>query len=132
MRTKSKSQMKYAALILVSVTLTSLTLFSPTRTKLIDRKWIFQEASTQRNSSLKKFSSAAKASETKSTLLFKENGILVEMHKADLSNPYFISDWQIVSGHGKEILKISNSRQWSGAYQIVAISQQQLQLKKLK
>jgi hypothetical protein len=97
--------------------------------QLLNEKWMLIESRS--NSNHHKFTNKqihVKNENLKTSLIFKENGVLIERHGPETSNPFFISDWKFVKE--KQMLKISNSRHWNGLYNIEHLDKHTLRLSK--
>ena len=97
--------------------------------QLLDEKWMLIESKSKSNKH--QFTNKhihTKNENLKTSLIFKENGVLIERHGPETENPFFISDWKFVKE--KQMLKISNSRHWNGLYDIEHLDKHTLRLSK--
>ena len=122
--------MKWFLSIAVVFSLTSSSLMNMNiENQLLDEKWMLLDSKS--NSNHHQFTNKhihVKNENLKKSLIFKENGVLVERNGSDANNPFFISDWKFVNE--KELIKISNSRNWNGIYNISYLDKHTLKLTK--
>lgn len=122
--------MKWFLGIVIVLGLTSSSLSNMNiENQLLNQKWMLLESKT--NSNHHQFTNKQvlhKNENFKTSLIFKENGVLIERHGPESENPFFISDWKFVKE--KQMLKISNSRHWDGLYDIDHLDQHSLKLSK--
>jgi hypothetical protein len=120
--------MKWLLSIAIVFGLTSSTLDTMTiENQLLNEKWMLIESKSK--SDHHQFTNKhihVKNENLKTSLIFKENGVLIERHGPETDNPFFISDWKFVKE--KQMLKISSSRHWNGLYTIDHLDKHSLRL----
>ncbi len=122
--------MKWLLISVIVIGLTSSSVLNMNiENQLLDEKWMLIESKSKSdNHQFTNKHVHVKNENLKSSLIFKENGVLIERHGPETENPFFISDWKFVKE--KQMLQITNSRHWNGLYDIDHLDKHSLRLKK--
>ena len=115
-----------SSLILIGLTSSSV-LNMNVENQLLDEKWMLIESKSESNHH--QFTNKhvhVKNENLETSLIFKENSVLVERHGPETSNPFSISNWKFVKGD--QFIQITGSSHWNGLYAINHLDKHTLKL----